>query len=379
MKRDCPGLARRLAAFRRDCGGAVYIWTAFGILGMLGFAGLAIDMSYFYVARNQLQTSADAAALAGATLMSNTAAMQAEAKKYAKMNVVGDDQILADSDIERGTWDFSSRSFTPGGAKPNAVRVTTRMAQANGNPAGTFFASVLGFNNVDISTSAVAAYDTDKQWDVLVVQDVTSSFSAEIGDARAANHALLDCLQQRTSGDSLVGMVTFTGVAQDYVALDSMDVGYDSLSSAIDGLDSCGSAGMPPCSGTHVGAGMERALDMFAESDADDPDADDPDADHGIGRAMVILGDGTPNASGPNAGLTNQQLMDHALAMADQAEADEISVYTVFYDENNDDAGAAFFEDLVRGDGTALRTPDSAELPSLFSSLCATLPLRLVQ
>jgi Flp pilus assembly protein TadG len=365
---------RRLEAFCRDRAGAVYIWTAFGILGMLGFAGLAIDMSYFYVARNQLQTSADAAALAGATMMSNTTAMQAEAQKYAKMNIAGDDQILANSDIQRGTWDFSSHNFTPGGAKPNAVKVTTRMAQANGNPAGTFFASVLGFNNVDISTSAVAAYSTDKQWDVLVVQDVTSSFSAEIGDARAANHALLDCLQERTSGDSLVGMVTFTGVAQDYVALDSMDVGYDNLSSAIDALDSCGSAGMPPCSGTHVGAGMERALEMFTESDADDPDAE-----NSIGRAMVILGDGAPNASGPNAGLTNQQLMDQALGLADQADADGISVYTVFYDENNDDAGAAFFEDLVRGNGTALRTPDSAELPTLFSSLCATLPLRLVQ
>lgn len=373
MKLDCCTLARRLESFRQDRRGAVYIWTAFGILGMLGFAGLAIDMSYFYVARNQLQTSADSAALAGATMMSDTAAMQAEAKKYAQMNV-GDNQILANSDIERGTWDFVSHSFTPGGAKPNAVKVTTRKAKANGNPAGTFFAKVLGFDNVDISTSAVAAYSTDKQWDVLVVQDVTSSFSAEIGDARSANHALLDCLQQRTSGDSLVGMVTYTGVAQDYVDLDSMDMGYDNMATAIDGLDSCGHAGMPQCSGTHVGAGMQRALDMFAEEDAADPEED-----HSIGRAMVILGDGAPNASGPNAGLSNQDLINQALALADQADAEDISVYTVFYDETNDDAGAAFFEDLVRGQGKALRTPDSAELPALFSKLCATLPLRLVQ
>ena len=70
------------------------------------------------------------------------------------------------------------------------------------------------------STSAVAAYSTDDQWDVLVVQDVTTSFAAEISDAREANKVLLDCLQQRTSGDTLVGMVTFTGVAQDYVPLD---------------------------------------------------------------------------------------------------------------------------------------------------------------
>ena len=43
------------------------------------------------------------------------------------------------------------------------------------------------------------------------------------------------------------------------------------------------------------------------------------------------------------------------------------------------DAGATFFEDLVRGEGEALRTPDSADLPELFASLCAKLPLRLVQ
>jgi hypothetical protein len=44
------------------------------------------------------------------------------------------------------------------------------------------------------------------------------------------------------------------------------------------------------------------------------------------------------------------------------AETDDISIYTVFYDENNDDSGAAFFEDLVRGEGAALRTPISADL-----------------
>ena len=367
-------LAPQFVSFRDDCRGAVYIWTAFGIIGMLGFGGLAIDMSYFYVARNQLQTSADSAALAAAMRMSNTTEMKAEAKKYAQMNVAGDNQILADADIQRGSWDFDSKTFSAGGANANAVRVTTRMSQDNGNPVGTFFANALGFSNVNISTSAVAAYSTDDEWDVLVVQDVTGSFSAEIGDAREANHVLLDCLQQRTSGDSLVGMVTFTGVAQDYAPFDTMEMGYENLSNAIDALDSCGNGPMPPCSGTHVGAGMERALEMFTEVDAAEPERKESSV-----RAMVILGDGTHNAKGPNGHLTNQDLIDHANAMADQADDNDISIFTVFYDENDDDAGAAFFEDLVRGEGSALRTPDSADLPDLFASLCAQLPLRLVQ
>jgi hypothetical protein len=306
--------------------------------------------------------------------MSDSVLMKTEAKKYAQMNVAGNDQILTDADIQRGTWDFDSKTFTAGGANANAVRVTTRMSQANGNPVGTLFAGVLGFDNVNVSTSAVAAYSTDDEWDVLVVQDVTTSFSAEVGDARDANHVLLDCLQQRTSGDSLVGMVTFTGIAQDYSPFDTMDAGYDSLSTAIDDLNSCGNDPMPPCSGTHVGAGMERAMEMFSEVDAADPDRKDSSV-----RAMVILGDGSPNASGPNSHLTNQDLINHANAMADKAEDSDVSIYTIFYDENNDDSGATFFEGLVRGEGEALRTPNSADLPELFASLCAKLPLRLVQ
>ena len=136
MRLDFSKLAHQVVSFRDDCRGAVYIWTAFGMLGMLGFAGLAIDMSYFYAVRNQMQTSADSAALAGAMRMSDSVAMKAEAQKYAKMNIAGDDQILADADTQRGTWDFASRTFTVGGANANAVRVTTRMAQASAAESG---------------------------------------------------------------------------------------------------------------------------------------------------------------------------------------------------------------------------------------------------
>ena len=65
--------------------------------------------------------------------------------------------------------------------------------------------------------------------------------------------------------------------------------------------------------------------------------------------------------------------------MADRADDAGISIYTVFYDQTNSESGAQFFEGLVRGEGSALRTPDSAELPDLFASVCAELPLRLVQ
>ena len=367
MRRDLNALVRWLTAFRDDCRGAVLVWMVGAIAAVIGISTLAVDMSYIYVVRNQLQTSADAAALAGAAFISNVADMRGEAKKYAQLNMPNVSNILADEDIHNGTWDHDSRTFTAGTNPENAVMVIARMSQGSGNAVGTFFARVFGVDNVDVTTSAVAAYSTDDEWNVIVVQDVTSSFSAEISDARDANHALLDCLQQRTSGDSLVGMVTFTGVANDYQPLEAMEMEYDTLSDAIDGLAPCGSGGMPECSGTHVGAGMERANDMLDATPMDGK------------QAMVIMGDGLPNAKGPNVGMTNAELMEIARQQADRAEASDISVYTVFYDETNDDSAAAFFEDLTRGDGTFLRTPDAESLPELFESLCAQLPLRLVE
>ena len=375
MRQDRNPLIRWLIAFRDDCRGAVLVWMVGAIAAVIAVSTLAVDMSHIYVVRNQLQISADAAALAGATAISDVTDMRFEAKKYAQLNMPEVSNILADADIQRGHWDHDSRTFTAGGAPQNAVKVIARMSQGSGNAAETYFARVFGVDDVDVTTSAVAAYSTDDEWNVIVVQDVTSSFSAEIADAREGNHALLDCLQQRTSGDSLVGMVTFTGVANNYQPLEEMEMGYDTLSDAIDGLAPCGSVDgddddsndMPACSGTHVGAGMERANDML-------------DATPMTGKqAMVIMGDGSPNAKGPNAGLTNEQLREMARQQADRAEASGISVYTVFYDESDNDSAAAFFEDLTRGDGTALRTPDSGSLPELFESLCARLPLSLVE
>jgi uncharacterized membrane protein len=186
-----------LKAFIAARAGGVSIWVAASLVAVVGMAGLAVDSSYFFVMSNRLQISADSAALAGSNFLDDETALRAEAVKYAQMNVAEDDQILDPTDdILTGNWDHDARTFTDGGTPLNAVKVTTRMSQQNGNAAGTFFASVLGFGAVDITASAVAAYEDNKEWDVMIVQDVTTSFAAEIGDARDANQALLDCIHR---------------------------------------------------------------------------------------------------------------------------------------------------------------------------------------
>ena len=365
------GFLGHLRAIGEDCRGGVQIWVAGSLIAVVGLAGFAVDGSYFYVLRNQLQNAADSAALAGAIYVSDVSLMRAEAMKYANMNMPADDKILSAQDVQRGHWDHGAKTFTANASPTNAVQVTTRKAADNDNAANTFFSRVLGFGEVDIATTAIAAFDSDKEWDIIIVQDVTGSFSAEIGDARDANRALLECVRDRVSGQSLVGMVLFTGVGTEYRPMEEVEDSFEDVEDAIDALDSCsnGSPGMPSCSGTHVGAGMEVANNLFSARPSS------PD----LGRAMVILGDGAPNASGPNAGLSNDDLKAHAVQQANIADSNDISVYTVLYDENDDDSGAAFFESLVRGSGEAHRTPDSADLPAVFASLCSEVPPRLVR
>src|SRR4030067_3037008 len=46
--------------------GITLVWGAFFLVLCLMFLGLAVDIAYMYVVKNQLQVAADAAALAGA-------------------------------------------------------------------------------------------------------------------------------------------------------------------------------------------------------------------------------------------------------------------------------------------------------------------------
>jgi hypothetical protein len=160
------------------------------------------------------------------------------------------------------------------------------------------------------------------------------------------------------------------------------------MGGAIDNLNSCSGPPsdppMPPCTGTHVGIGIERAIDQL--------DSYVPSLDI-IGQAIVIVGDGRPNARDIAQGLypesdyygvcggncNNSELEQMANLAADDAEAKGYDVYVVFYDEMNDDVAATFFEGLIRGTGQFRRTPNSEDLEEMMFDLCTSfMDLQLV-
>ncbi len=136
------------------------VWVAICIVPLLGIAALAIDAGYLYVMRNRLQATADAAALAGAGQWPDLPGnVEPAALEYAGKNMPIPEHgtVLLPPDVVQGNWETDPRRiFTAGGNPTNAVQVTTRKAVANGNPVDLFFASVMGFNQTDVSATAIA-------------------------------------------------------------------------------------------------------------------------------------------------------------------------------------------------------------------------------
>ena len=148
----------KLEAFLQDQRGSILTIMVFGLVVTAGLSALAIDMSYLYVLKGRLQMTADFAALAAVAQLPDDDAAHTMALEYAAKNMPAANHgtVLANADVVTGNWDADTRTFTPAGSPINAVRAVTRRSQANGNAAGLFFASILGFNEVDMQTTAIA-------------------------------------------------------------------------------------------------------------------------------------------------------------------------------------------------------------------------------
>jgi len=160
----------------RDKEGITLVWLALLLLPLLLiFAGLAVDIAYMYVAKNQLQVAADASALGGAALLDGANDLsqvnaRTEAKTFASKNsAAGDPVQLADggpgantlsdqNDITVGHWDYASRTYTGGATPVNAVQVRPRRTGGSpGGPVTVFFGQILRYANMGRNWSLMSA------------------------------------------------------------------------------------------------------------------------------------------------------------------------------------------------------------------------------
>ena len=130
--------------------GAVLVMVAVSMVVLLGFAALAVDVGFLLNARTATQRTADAMALAAASAfiddMENAEALAASrAAEYAVNNPVFG-----------VTADFVPATDMQIWLDEKKVRVTANFLRERGNPMPTYFAKVLGFNDMDVNAIAAA-------------------------------------------------------------------------------------------------------------------------------------------------------------------------------------------------------------------------------
>ncbi|MCB2187524.1 MAG: hypothetical protein KQJ78_13970 [Deltaproteobacteria bacterium] len=164
----------KLRRLRDEDRAVVAVTVALLLTGLVGMAGAAVDLGVLYAGRSELQNAADAAALAGANTLitynaNNEAVAQASvgvatAKELALANeALGVSLTLLDQDITMGFWDFDTGDFDPDRTGPSSnpddltgFEVLLRRDGVANSPVATFFAGILGLDQVDLSASSVA-------------------------------------------------------------------------------------------------------------------------------------------------------------------------------------------------------------------------------
>lgn len=143
------------ALFADQRGSLMPVMAAVLVSTSIGGA-LAVDLARAYSVREQLQLVAEAAALAAATSLPNIDEARKVALYYAARNMPAHGEVVGKGDIVFGTWDSASRSIRANSQTPNAVRVTAKLTERDGNGLDTLFAGIIGQGTVDVAASAAA-------------------------------------------------------------------------------------------------------------------------------------------------------------------------------------------------------------------------------
>lgn len=157
--------------------GAVVIFTAVGMVTLVAFAALAIDLGYLFVVKAELQSTADAAALAGAGTMFDQRGLNvpraiSQAAEYAGRNLkLSAGSALQQMDVTIGRiaepFTLSSPLVPVTDETANAVRTVVYRDRGHGNPVPLWFANIFGNSDADVSAVAVAGLSLAQAVDVI--------------------------------------------------------------------------------------------------------------------------------------------------------------------------------------------------------------------
>jgi hypothetical protein len=158
----------RTATTLRSDRGAVLIQVAFAMVGLLAFCVFVIDYGVMWTGRSQVQTSADAGALAGAISLAwdnatDFAGAKTKAQAVARVNTVWGQA----PDVQ--LTDVTFPACPPGapGLPDTCVKVDAFRNQTRGNPLPMYFGNLVGVTAQGVRSTATAQIVTGNSTDCL--------------------------------------------------------------------------------------------------------------------------------------------------------------------------------------------------------------------
>jgi Ca-activated chloride channel homolog len=348
-------------------------------------AAFAVDVAWMQLVRTELRTATDAAARAGAkelSLSQDTKSARKKAKEAALRNkVAGEPLKLVNKDIEIGKGEQASATsrftFTKGGSRPNAVRVTGKRTQGSAaGPVNLLFAGVLGVETFQPEETAVS---TQLDRNICLVVDRSGSMMWTLaggsqfpsgtdpcdpphptlsrwGNLATAVEAFLVELDD-TVQDERVALASYSSTTSECgnkykISEVNSDLvsDYGKIRSEMTKISS-----KPVKGSTAISAGIDEGIKVLAGKKAR------PFAV----RTMIVMTDGIHNL-GPEPILS-----------ANKAAAEEIVVHTITF---SDDADIKRMQAVAAATGGRhFHAENLTELVKAFKEIAATLPVLLTE
>ena len=152
-------MVRWLTRYGRRDEGSMTLLGIYVLAGGLLISAFAIDFAYLLSARTQLQVAADSAAHAALYFRETNTEEQSKLKavEMAQHDMPASQYgaVLEAEDVEFGSWDYASKTFTPASGSMEAVRVRPSRIEAKGNAVAVFLFRLLDRPEWDVAAQAI--------------------------------------------------------------------------------------------------------------------------------------------------------------------------------------------------------------------------------
>ncbi len=197
MKDQPYTIRRKISSFRllREQRGQALPIMTFMMITLLGMGALSIDFGRAFVSYRQLQSSTDAAALAGAQQLPNTTNATSVATNFSAGS--GDDNAYNWMKSVSVTASAYCSSTAQGWGLPcvgstgvNVLKVTESYSVP------TYFARLFGINSIPIAATASAAMNGSAPWNIVVIVDTTDSMNTVDSSSECSSQTRIACALQ---------------------------------------------------------------------------------------------------------------------------------------------------------------------------------------